>query len=57
VRPELQRVSKAADKAASARGTFEQAIRDAHQAGVTIRDIARAAGLSSARIHQLLHGK
>lgn len=52
----LQRVARAAEKAAQAREAFEQAIMDAHP-DASIREIAAAAGLSSARVHQILHGK
>lgn len=35
----------------------DQAIRDAHTAGHSIRAIAAATSLSPARIHQILHGR
>lgn len=35
----------------------DQAIRDAHTAGHSIRAIAVATSLSPARIHQILHGR
>ena len=35
----------------------DAAIRDAAAAGLTVRHIARELGLSSARVHQILHGR
>jgi hypothetical protein len=51
----LTRVSTAARKAASARQDFEKAIREAHPES-SVRAIAAAAGLSPARVHQILRG-
>ena len=57
VAPALRRVTRAADKAALALKDRDEAIRQAHADGSTIRAIAVAASLSSARVHQILHGK
>lgn len=53
----LRRAQRAAQKAALASEQRDEAIRSAHQAGATIRAIAEATGLSSARVHQILHGR
>lgn len=53
----LTEVARAAAKAASASKARDDAIRAAHDNGETIRAIAKAAGLSSARVHQILHGR
>ena len=53
----LDDVQTTALKAASARAEFEQAIRDAHKIGHTLREIAEVAGLSHGRIHQIVQGK
>ena len=50
-------VSKAAAKAALAAVARDAAIREAHENGATIRAIATEAGLSAARIHQIIHGR
>ncbi len=47
----------AAAKAASASKERDDAIRKAHAAGCSIRSIAAAVELSSARVHQILHGR
>jgi hypothetical protein len=49
-------VRRAAAKAAHARETFETEIRRAVQER-TMRQVADAAGLSAARIHQIVHTK
>jgi hypothetical protein len=54
---ELRNVAKAADKAATASASRDDAIRAAHTAGNTIRAIAATAGLSASRVHQILHGR
>jgi hypothetical protein len=41
-----QKVSRAAQKAASARDDLDNAIREARTAGLSLRTIAKAAGLS-----------
>lgn len=53
----LTAVTRAAAKAASALEARNVAIRAAHERGETIRAVAAAAGLSPARVHQILHGK
>jgi hypothetical protein len=53
----LTRATRAATEAARAFRVRDDAIRQAHSAGHTIRAIAAATGLSSARIHQILHGR
>lgn len=40
----------------ASRAQFEQHVREAHKAGVSLRRIAAAAGLSHARIHQIVRG-
>lgn len=57
MRPYLTAVTRAAAKAASASQARDDAIRDAHAKGATIRAIAEAAGLSHSRVHQILHGR
>lgn len=53
----LTAVTKAAAKAASASTARDEAIRQAAKDGSTVRAIATAAGLSYARIHQIIHGR
>lgn len=55
MKAELGKVRRAAAKAAQASQQRDDAIRAAHVAGETIRVIAAEAGLSSARVHQILH--
>ncbi len=50
-------VTRAAERAAAATDSRNDAIRKAHTDGNTIRAIAIAAGLSAARVHQILHGR
>jgi hypothetical protein len=57
VRKPLTQVRRAANKAALASQERDAVIREAHEAGETIRAIATAASLSSARVHQILHGR
>jgi 2-keto-3-deoxy-L-rhamnonate aldolase RhmA len=52
---ELQAVTRAADKAASALKARDEAIRKAVADGHTLRAVAEAAGLSFARIHQIVN--
>jgi hypothetical protein len=59
---ELERVSEAAGrlrdaskKEAKARRELYAAIKKAHRADASLRQIARAAGLSHARVQQILH--
>jgi hypothetical protein len=53
----LTKVTRAADKAASALQARNVAILEAHGGGASIRAIAAAAKLSSARVHQIIHGR
>lgn len=53
----LQVAARAAGTAASASRRRDDAIRAAHADGNSIRVIAAATGLSSARVHQILHGR
>jgi DNA-directed RNA polymerase specialized sigma24 family protein len=53
----LTAVTRAAAKAASASQNRDDAIRAAHANGYSIRAIAAAAGLSSTRVHQIIHGR
>lgn len=53
----LRRVRQASAKATAASASRDNAIRAAHEAGASIRAIAAEAGLSSARVHQILHGR
>ncbi len=52
--PPLTAVNRAADKAASALEARDEAIRKAVADGHTLRAVAAAAGLSFARIHQIV---
>lgn len=52
-----RRVTRSAGELALATQRREAAIKAAHAGGLTVREIASAAGLSAARIHQILHGK
>lgn len=51
----LTTVTRAAAKAASASQARDDAIRKAKAEGATLRAIAKAAGLSFARIHQIVN--
>lgn len=51
----LTRVRRAVEAAASARAELAQAIRAAIKEGHTYKDVAEAAGLSSSRVHQIVH--
>lgn len=57
MKTELSQVRRAAAKAAQASQDRDDAIREAHAAGETIRAIAAEAGLSHQRVHQILHGR
>ncbi len=48
-------VTRAADKAASSSKARDDAIRNAVANGATLRAVAEAAGLSFARIHQIVN--
>ena len=51
----LTNVRRAADKAASAFRSRDDAIRQAHTGGHSTRAIAKAAGISHQRVHQIIH--
>lgn len=53
---DLRKVRRAADKAALALEARDDAIRAAHASGSSLRSIAKAAGLSHQRVHQIIHG-
>jgi hypothetical protein len=48
-----ERVARAARKAASARAELEQAIREARKAGVPLRAVASAAGVSYETVRKI----
>ncbi len=50
---ELQKVEQAAAKAAVSRETLEVAIREARKAGVSLRDVAKAAGMSYETVRRI----
>lgn len=50
----LQAVARASQARDTATDAFHQAIRNAHQDGHPMRDIAQAAGVSASRIYQIL---
>lgn len=56
-RDSLRRVRRATANAEQAFRARDDAIRQAHEAGNSIRAIAAVTNLSSARIHQILHGR
>jgi hypothetical protein len=51
---ELQKVRRAAAKAAVSREALETAIREAHAEKVSLRDIAQAAGVSHEQVRRIL---
>lgn len=53
----LTEVTQDATAAIVAATQRDTTIRAAHANGATIRAIATAAGLSPARVHQILHGR
>ena len=53
----LRTVKKATHNAIVAAILRNQAIQKAHAEGASIRAIAEVAELSSARVHQILHGR
>ena len=53
----LNSAGRAAVKAAAASERRNELIRKAHAEGSTMREIARATGLSHSRIHQIIHGR
>lgn len=52
---ELQKVKRAAVKAAASREHLENAIREAHAAGESSRKIAEAAGVSHTQVQRTIH--
>ena len=56
-REELQRVARASRNVDEAREELFACIIAAHESGETLRDIAKAAGLSHQRIHQIAREK
>jgi hypothetical protein len=53
----LATVTEHATAATTAAAQRDSTIRAAHAKGASIRAIAAAAGLSPARVHQILHGR
>ena len=49
-----RKVRAAANKAAAAREGLSAAIRDAHKAGASLREIAEAAGMSHETVRKLV---
>jgi len=54
VSQELRKVGRAAAKAAAARSGLEAAIREAHAEGTSLRDIAKAAGMSHESVRKIV---
>ncbi len=50
---ELREVERAAAKAAVSRETLEAAIREARSQGATLRDVAKAAGMSYETVRRI----
>jgi AcrR family transcriptional regulator len=53
----LRYVRNGSEQAKNAAATRDNRIRDALEMGLSIREVAAAAGLSPARVHQIRHGK
>jgi hypothetical protein len=51
--PEERAVKRAADREASARADLERAMRDARNAGITLRAISAVAGMSPEHVRRL----
>lgn len=51
----LTKVRRAAQRRQDADTAWHEAIREAHEAGCTLRQIADAAGVTNPRIHQILN--
>ncbi len=49
----LGRVRRATAKRSAANAEWHEAIRTAVHSGLTVRDVASAAGVSHARVHQI----
>lgn len=54
---DLRRVQRCAERVDKAREDLWEAIIQAHLSGETLRDIAKAAGLSHQRVHQISQSK
>lgn len=52
---ELHRVTHRSKRVTSVLLERDDAIRAAHNAGYTMRQIAKAAGLTAGRVHQIVH--
>jgi hypothetical protein len=50
----VRKVERAAAEAAASREALELAIRQAHQDGSSLRDIAKAAGVSHEQVRRIL---
>ncbi len=50
---ELEKVKRAAAEAAVSRETLEAAMQQAHREGASLRDIAKAAGLSHETVRRI----
>jgi len=53
----LREVSRAADRRAKAEAAWRQSIVEAHAAGLSLRQISEAAGVSHPRVYQIAHGR
>lgn len=51
---ELRKVKRAAAKAAVARAALEDAIRELHAQGVSLRDLGRVAGMSHEQVRRIV---
>jgi len=56
-RQALRFVGKTAQRAKEASQNRDMMIRDALEVGCSIREVAKAADLSPARVHQIRHGR
>lgn len=54
---ELRKVERAADKVALSRSALSDSIRGAHAAGVSLRDIANAAGVSHETVRRVIQSR
>lgn len=53
----LENIRHAAEQLKNYAGHRDLLIEAAHESGVSMRQIAEAAGLSHQRVHQILHGR
>lgn len=51
----LARVKRATKRRAASDEEWRAAIREAAQSGASLREIAKVAGVSNPRVHQILH--